>query len=569
MQGKTRIAVEICLKLAGGEWGRRWRHSHVGFLGAGQTAEYWKSWKPKRPTFIVIDEAASRPSDAEQLLSGLAQRSHSLKSFVRVVLVERQVPEALVKLGTNQLLQSAAARNVDILDFETEERKRFFGEVLKRSLRVQGVEGATWLFEDRARTRGLTAVESMLPFLLESFIAEDQLTLFVASRRLARWNNAGVDDRALVLAAAATLLNGLDWEYADALAGEKSSDLVLQIERITCRRAADRIPPLGTGAVDLGLALVILDDRPMPERRKLASLGWRVSPKALLQNIQDCKVFKFKEELYAYFVSPAPEGANLAREWALLISLLIQIQAGTGIDWGALAGPLLEAIERPGPETLTLAALLAGGEYLALCGDNLPRETVWRYLEAAELAPTKWPDNKTILTASLELLKEGIRLGANFGADERSDRIANRVNTLSAVDLQKAQAELAKPDKFSLLKTKLLLRAESLAALVAHFAANRDGVNLVACLDELGRLSDMLPSLQIEQAYLAALTIACGSPSVAVEAKQLSDLQAKRSAASAMLSNPEKQWEQTIGFRRWISEELASVWLNPGSVAKA
>lgn len=567
MQGKTRIAVETSLKLASGEWGRRWRRSHVGFLGAGQTAEYWKTWQPQRPTVIVIDEAASRPSDAEQLLSGLAQRAHNLKSLVRVVLVERQVPEALVKLGSNQLLQSASYRKIEMVDFEGDERKRFFGEVLKRSLRVQGAEGATPLFDHRARLRGLTAVESMLPFLSDSIIADDQLTLFIASRRLARWKNAGVDDRALVLAAASTLLNGLDWEYADDLAGEKSSDLVLQLERITYRRASDRIPQLGTGAVDLGLALVILDDRPLPERRNLAALGWRVSPKALLQNIQDCNVFKFKEELYAYFVSPASEGATNAREWVLLISLLIQMQAGPGIDWGALAGPLLEAIERPGPETLTLAGLLAGGEYLALRGSNLSHETVWHYLEAAERAPGKWPDNKTILTASLDLLKEGIRLVAKLGADERSDRIASRVNTLTAVDLQKAQAELAEPIKYSLLKTKLLLRAESLGVLAEYFAAKRDPVNLVACLDELGCLAEMLPSLPIEHAYLAALTIACDSP--AVDAQQLSALQAKHSELSALLSHPDKKWENTAGFRRLISEELASVWVNPGTVAQA
>jgi len=565
IQGKTRIAVEACLHLARGDWGRQWRRSHVGILGAGQSAEFWKTWQPERRTLIVVDDAASRTSDAELLLTSLAQRPHNLRAPVRVVLVDRQVPESLDKLAANQLLRNAAYPKIEVAEFEEGERQRFFCEVLKRSGIPSGVERITWVFEHRMRTRGLTAVEAMLPFLLESLMSDDGLALFVASRRFAQWKNGGVDGRALVLAAASTLLKGLPWEFADSLVGEKSSELVPQLERLTSQRAADHIPPLGTGAVDLGLALVILDDRPLPERRKLAALGWRVAPNALLENLRDCQVYKFGEEHYAFFISPPPEGATRVPEWALLISVLLRMRAGAGIDWNALAEPLLATLEPPGDELLILAGLLAAGEYLACRGRDLPGEVVWRYLEAAETAPAQWPDNETISTIALDLLKEGIRLVAKPGADPRTDRIAQRLNTATAVDLEQARAALAKSDSMAttMLEPRLLLRAETLAALATHFAARADRVNLLSALEELARLRDILSSRQVTQAYLTALTTACEPPLPAMEGQELLDLQAKRAEVSALLSQPKNKLENTRGFREWVSQETAGAWLAP------
>ena len=161
MQGKTRLAVEACLRLTRGDWSRKWRACHAGFLGPSQDANYWKSWQPNRPTFIVVDDAASRPSDVEQLLIGLAQRVHNLRSPVRVLLVDRHASEGLGKLETNQLLRQAtfqADGRIEVVDFEGEERKRFFSEVLSRSLRPPLGDAAVTVrfYEEWAHSKAFT-----------------------------------------------------------------------------------------------------------------------------------------------------------------------------------------------------------------------------------------------------------------------------------------------------------------------------------------------------------------------------------------------------------------------------
>jgi hypothetical protein len=572
VQGKTRLAVEACLSLTRGDWDRKWRVCDAGFLGAGQDIDQWKAWQPNRPTFIVVDDAASRPSDVEQMLDGLAQRKDNLREPVRVLVVDRQVPAGLANLETNQLLRRSvfqADKRIVVLDFEGHERERFFGEILKSSLDLDAAASAAWIFEMQMHTRGFTAVETMLPFLRSEPIFHPQLAISIAQDRLSRWKNFDIDDRALILVAVATLVNGLDWNDANTIVEDKPSDLVSQIETVTFQRAADRVPPLGSGTIDLGIALLILHERPLPERREIASLAWRVSPIALLNNIQHCEASELPSELFGYFVSPPPDGATQFPEWALLVCLLLQMGTGPGVDWRTLGERLPEAIQQP--EKLALAGLLAGGEFLAHYGDGLTRDGVWPYLEGAKKAPSQWPDNKPMQDASAELLKEGIRLLATLGADEQSDEFAERLKVLTEPDLEEAQREIARPDSIKSSSIRralranarrcLQLRAESLSSLVGYSAAKAETQPALTYLEELSRIRDILPwSREIAEAHLAALDSICDSPSLVIEEESLSSIKIERSEVSAALSEESKQWETTMGYRRWTAEYLARRW---------
>jgi hypothetical protein len=103
-------------------------------------------------------------------------------------LVDRQVLESLAKLKTKQLLRQSACNadaQIEVLDFEEDERKRFFGEVMKCSLGDPAVKVAGF-WEWAMCSSGFTAVETMLPFLAEGLILHEQLAVGICFRGRAR-----------------------------------------------------------------------------------------------------------------------------------------------------------------------------------------------------------------------------------------------------------------------------------------------------------------------------------------------------------------------------------------------
>lgn len=91
--GKSRLALEVCLEIAG-----PWR---AGFLDRNEQFAHWESWRPARPTLIVIDYVAERAERIRYILSTLLGRSDDpgrateapLRHPVRVLLLERRKGE--------------------------------------------------------------------------------------------------------------------------------------------------------------------------------------------------------------------------------------------------------------------------------------------------------------------------------------------------------------------------------------------------------------------------------------------------------------------------------------------
>ncbi|MBI2486478.1 MAG: hypothetical protein HYW01_05885 [Deltaproteobacteria bacterium] len=73
--------------------------SDVGFLRDVKDMDFLNTWQSRKPTLIVVDDAAERSDTILNLLKILGSRADQLKYTVRVLLVERTPPESLKSLA--------------------------------------------------------------------------------------------------------------------------------------------------------------------------------------------------------------------------------------------------------------------------------------------------------------------------------------------------------------------------------------------------------------------------------------------------------------------------------------
>jgi hypothetical protein len=81
-QGKSRLALEICLKNGNG-----WR---TGFLPREFDFTTWETWQPDRPTLMIVDYASGRTDLLRRIICSLQERQADLEWPVRLLLIERQ-----------------------------------------------------------------------------------------------------------------------------------------------------------------------------------------------------------------------------------------------------------------------------------------------------------------------------------------------------------------------------------------------------------------------------------------------------------------------------------------------
>lgn len=80
-QGKSRLALELCLQVGGG-----WR---AGFLKEDSSYMGWETWTPDQPTLIVVDYVARRGETIGKIIRHAARNQAEFVFPVRFLLLER------------------------------------------------------------------------------------------------------------------------------------------------------------------------------------------------------------------------------------------------------------------------------------------------------------------------------------------------------------------------------------------------------------------------------------------------------------------------------------------------
>lgn len=101
--GKTRIALELCLRADG------WRAGFLRHFSAKETWSLSPSWRPHRPTLIVVDYALEQIELVGALASQLATQLQDSDPPVRLLLLERNVDNVLEKRFVGTTASEAGA----------------------------------------------------------------------------------------------------------------------------------------------------------------------------------------------------------------------------------------------------------------------------------------------------------------------------------------------------------------------------------------------------------------------------------------------------------------------------
>ncbi|MGK7915555.1 MAG: hypothetical protein AB4038_08410 [Prochloraceae cyanobacterium] len=561
-QGKTRIALEACLGLKRGDCDGIWRRCHAGFFVSSSSDDLlWQSWQPTRPTLLIIDDAAFCAEEILSIVTNLALRAEELTQPVRILLVDRQVPESLEELEAHPSVRDCEFRIV-IQDFDRVRAKRFAAGVWQHiSPRIlagqKDAESVGRFFSFASDHYGLTTIEFMLPFLMGSLGRVSPVK--IAQDRLRRWRNLGVSEEALNLVAMATLLDGLDWSDAESVVDKTTTEQVKDIECITYKHAANRIPSLGNGTAHLAVALLILFDQPLPKRRSLAEIAWRIAPKALRRALASSAV-SFPADAFDYFISPPLESALESDYWVLLMCELFDMKIAANLVNDDIEEGLIKALTEANAK-IAWRALLAASGYLALTISEVKSVRMFDFIEAAQAVKNRWSDNETVEIAYAELLKEAMRTpevltDLNYGED-----IAKNLLQVSAIDIasnkQRASSETQKRLD-PLYEGALLLRAESLAALIRFRQTRGQSEISRDYLEELVTIREVLPkSRQIAETHLAALESAMLSTPQGKDDSDLGALKQNHADLLLALSDDSHEWVRTESYWRWLIINLS------------
>lgn len=215
--GKSRTALECCLRSLRDQLA--W---HAGWLANIDEFTEWRTWQPKAPTLLVIDDAARVADETRRIIVALFRRSETLAHPVRVLLLERDASEA----WRERLTGSGADRHsLDASQYgDPLMLHGLQGQHLWEIVRAIVERERGGALPDRDQTvAALQKIDALNCPLFASFVADalvagrdigqwdrkELLESLLKTDMEQRWQPAGVTDEDKNLLAVATLADGL------------------------------------------------------------------------------------------------------------------------------------------------------------------------------------------------------------------------------------------------------------------------------------------------------------------------------------------------------------------------
>jgi tetratricopeptide (TPR) repeat protein len=338
--GKSRLALECCLNLP------TWR---AGFLPHDHHMQSWHDWQPSRPTLILIDYAAGRPSEVRDIMAALASRATSLKYPVRVLLLERATQgrwwDVVLGAGTARLL-TKSAMFADPLVLQPISRDAVWETVayiLRRAehpLPTDRDSVLAPLEEIDPERRPLFAALAADALVANSDIRQwDRLQLLqhVLDREATLfWQPAGVTEADRNLLALATIAGGLPLATLEALPGGANTDslpnpknyLPDRYEVMSGQPATERLAPLEPDIIGEFFTLEHVKPRHALDRERASLLrhwAWRLRPEGAISFLSRAALDFRDHPSLGLLTSPASDDAGQRTAWSFLAGNLIGI----------------------------------------------------------------------------------------------------------------------------------------------------------------------------------------------------------------------------------------------------
>lgn len=290
--GKSRIALEWVLL----HWSRSIPCLAIGydagFFRDVRDENYWLAWQPRRATLIVIDDASEHSERIVQLLKYLGQRSPEFSYPVRILLVERTIPEKLRQLDEQLLYTEHQYRREPLKLYPLTT-----GELEKLGREVAALRGRTLKWTDQQKKQILTISQGLPLFMIlaiDSFLenngsvrweTKEDFVREQTKRTRAKLVQAGIPEGCLPLLAMASLTRYLRWDTAQRFINDPACENKQLLDRLYGRDTAGGIPAIEPAV--LGESFLLEEFANLNEARRALFLqvAWDSSPKEVADTL--------------------------------------------------------------------------------------------------------------------------------------------------------------------------------------------------------------------------------------------------------------------------------------------
>lgn len=367
--GKSRLALE---------WSAMHSSWYIPCLSRGHDTglfhdvggeEFWKVWQPRRPTVIVIDDAAEHTDRILILLKDLGQRAKELAFPVRVLLVERTVPESLKQLdekavyseyryqkdslklsplGTGDLeklakeVGSLRGRDLDLTDGQ---KKEILKVSLGRPLFM------IWAIDNLIENNGVISWEASEDLLEEQ-----------TARTRAKFRQAGLAESCIPLVAMASLTRRLNWETTKLFIPDPACENKSLFDELYRKDTARYIPALEPDLLGEYFVLKEFANLTEPRQKLFLETAWQASPKEVAQTLYKIGS-DFKDQFLTSGIDGMPTKSDQLAWWGQIRVWLLSKENLSDADirfyWAQL-GQLAEDHQSDG---LVNRAVVRGGAW--------------------------------------------------------------------------------------------------------------------------------------------------------------------------------------------------------------
>lgn len=319
--GKSRLALEWILLHSSLPIPCLGRGYDTGFFHDVGEEAYWRVWQPRRPTIIVIDDASEHSDRILNLLSNLGQRSKDLAYPVRILLVERTIPENLKQLDEKVSYSEHQYRKapLKLSPFDS-------GDLEKLAREVASFRNRRLTWTDNVKKQILKISQGQPLFMIwaiDSFLENngviawdkwEDLVREQATRTREKLLQAGLPELCVPLVAMATLTRHLDWETGQLFISDPACQNKRLFDQLFGQDTTRAIPAIEPDLLGEYFLLEEFRNLNHPRRKLFLDIAWEASPKQVAETLYKIGL-DFNNQFRSSGIDRLPANSNQLAWW--------------------------------------------------------------------------------------------------------------------------------------------------------------------------------------------------------------------------------------------------------------
>ena len=280
--GKSRIALNWVDELHKEKRILGFKKYDAGFFRGVHDNDIWRDWQPRKPTIIVIDNAAEYAEDILQMFKALVIQSDQFENNLRVLIVERSLPEKIKHLNeeSNYIEHRYHSKPTRPSQLNPEQVADLTNSVPSINGRILDQSGINSIFKVSQGNPliALAAADLILEQGDMDWSTRNELLTHWANRMCIKLRGQGLPESCLGFVALTTFVRGMKWEDASKLGYPNECLSKQTLDRIFRKDTAEKIPHIEPDLFGEIFVINVFSDLNAVERGDFLQSAWGIDP---------------------------------------------------------------------------------------------------------------------------------------------------------------------------------------------------------------------------------------------------------------------------------------------------